>query len=215
MRYRRAVEKLRILAEECDSQRAWPGEDPLLREAYVFGDLFEGPDELERVELALVLGLSPERVAWASTPRGALWLEESLRLNTGGFAYYWRSHLDTVVNHRIRGPVRFWSRESGPDETVLQALAERRFDDLPRVETSPDAQRKQLAGELATALDRLRSIRDSYWDHPWRREHRGYGRYPENELWEAVQGYLDLCEAANGCHHDHGIPSANITDNVP
>jgi hypothetical protein len=62
MRYRRAVEKLRILAEECDSQRTWPGEDPLLREAYVFGDLFEGPDELERVELALVLACLPSRL---------------------------------------------------------------------------------------------------------------------------------------------------------
>jgi hypothetical protein len=150
MRYRRAVEKLRILAEECDSQRAWPGEDPLLREAHVFGDLLEGPDELERVDLALVLGLPPERVAWASTPRGAMWLEESLRLNSGGFAYYWRSYLDPVGNHRIVRPVRFWSRESGPDEKVLQALAERRLDDLSRAETSPDAQRNQLAGELVT-----------------------------------------------------------------
>ena len=196
MRYRRAVEKLRILAEECDSQRAWPGQDPLLREAHVFGDLLEGSDELERIDLALVLGLPPERVSWASMPRGAMWLEESLGLNRGGFAYYWRSYLDPVDNHRIVRPVRFWSRESGPDEIVLQALAERRFDDLSRVETSPDARRNQLAGELVTALDRLRSIRDSYWDHQWRREHRGAGRYPENELWDAIHGYLGLSDAA-------------------
>jgi len=77
MRYRRAVEKLRILAEECDSQGAWPREEPLLREACVFGDLLDG-------------------------------------------------------------------------------------------------------------------------DHQWRRKHRGAGRYPENELWEAVEGYLDLCDASNG-----------------
>ena len=27
------------------------------------------------------------------------------------------------------------------------------------------------------------------------REHRGYGRYPENELWEAVEGYFELLDA--------------------
>jgi hypothetical protein len=35
-----------------------------------------------------------------------------------------------------------------------------------------------------------------YWDHEWRREHKGLGRYPENELWEAVAGYLDLLDAS-------------------
>ena len=30
----------------------------------------------------------------------------------------------------------------------------------------------------------------------WRRENRGGGRYPEHELWEAVQGYLDLLDAS-------------------
>jgi hypothetical protein len=35
-------------------------------------------------------------------------------------------------------------------------------------------------------------VRDSYWDYDWRRENRGGGRYPEHELSEAVEGYLDL-----------------------
>jgi hypothetical protein len=38
-------------------------------------------------------------------------------------------------------------------------------------------------------------VRDSYWDYDWRREIRGSGRYPEHELWEAVEGYLDLLDA--------------------
>lgn len=118
MRYRRAVEKLRALAEACAQQRDWPGEDPLLLEAYVHGVVLDGPDELDRVEVVLVLGLPPEQVPWVSTPRPAMWLEDSLRLNKGGFAYCWRSHLDSVSNHRIQRPVRFWSREGGPDEAV-------------------------------------------------------------------------------------------------
>jgi hypothetical protein len=37
-------------------------------------------------------------------------------------------------------------------------------------------------------------VHASYWDYDWRRANRG-GRYPEHELWEAVQGYLDLLDA--------------------
>jgi len=91
--------------------------------------------------------------------------------------------------------VRFWSHD-GPDEAVLRALAKRRFDDLPRLAASVQAQRDQLAGELAAALSRLRAVHAAYWDRGWRREHRGLGRYPEHHLWEAVQGYLDLYDAA-------------------
>jgi len=31
-------------------------------------------------------------------------------------------------------------------------------------------------------LAHLREVRDKYWDHDWRRAHRGYGRYPETEV---------------------------------
>lgn len=196
MRYRRAVEKLRILAEECDSVKNWPPDDPFLLEAYVFGQVLKGADPLECVEVALVLNLPPEEVSWGATPQGGLWLEDRLRLNRGGFAYWWRSHLDPVWNHHIRGPVRFWSQE-GPDEGVLEALAERRFVDLARLAPSPQDEREQVAAELAEALSHLRAVHACYWDHDWRREHRGLGRYPEHHLWEAVQGYLDLYGAAS------------------
>ena len=79
---------------------------------------------------------------------------------------------------------------------MLQVLAERRFGDLARLAPSPQAEREELAEELATALSRLRAVHASYWDHDWRREHRGFGRYPEYHLWEAVHGYLDLYDAA-------------------
>ena len=46
--------------------------------------------------------------------------------------------------------------------------------------------------DMDAALAHLREVRDKYWDHDWRRAHRGYGRYPENELWDAVEGFLDL-----------------------
>jgi hypothetical protein len=195
VRYRRAVEKLRILADACESIKGWPPEDPFLLEAYAFGDVLRGADPLECVEVVLVLNLPPQDVVWGSSPHGTVWLADRLRLSKGGFCYWWRSHLDPVWNHHVQDPVRFWSHDA-PDEEVLQALAERRFGDLPRQAPSPRARREQVTGEQDAALSHLRAVHASYWDDDWRREHRGLGRYPEHELWEAVDGYLELRDAA-------------------
>jgi hypothetical protein len=81
---------------------------------------------------------------------------------------------------------------------VLRTLAERRLADLPRVTAAPEEVRERTATELDAALARLRAVRQSYWERDWRREHSGMGRYPENELWEAVEGYLDLLDATEG-----------------
>lgn len=123
------------------------------------------------------------------------WLIDALRLDKGGYSYYWRSRHDPVWNHHIRGPVRFWSVD-GADEEVLTALSERRLDDLPRVTAEPAEERARTTVELAAALTRMRQVHQNYWERGWRREHRGNYRYPENELWDAVDGYLDLLDAA-------------------
>ncbi|MCC5581020.1 hypothetical protein IMZ11_35950 [Microtetraspora sp. AC03309] len=84
-------------------------EEPFLREAYVFGDVLAGADPLDNVEVAFVLNLPPEEVPLESHPPGTEWLADFLRVDKGGIAYWWRSHLEPVCNHLIRGPVRFWS----------------------------------------------------------------------------------------------------------
>jgi len=158
MRYRRAVQKLRILAEACESIKRWPPEDQFLLGAYTFGEVLRGADPLDCVEVVLVVNLPPQDVVWGSSPRGTVWLADHLRLRKGGFCYWWRSHLDPVWNHYVLDPVRFWSHD-GLDEEVLQALAERRFGDLPRSAPLPSARREQLVGELHAALNHLRGAR--------------------------------------------------------
>ncbi|MGP3958478.1 DUF7711 family protein [Nonomuraea sp. 3N208] len=193
MRYERAVERLRMLAEACDQTRRVPAAEPFLRAAYVFGDLLEGVDPIDHIEAVFVLNLPPEEVTWGSQPPGTAWLVDFLRLDQGGIAYYWRSFRDPVWNHVIRGPVRFWSLD-GLDKGVLDALRGRRFDRLRRVTAGAEEERTQVAGELEAALEHLRAVHRSYWERQWRREHRGIGRYPEHHLWEAVQGYLELLD---------------------
>jgi hypothetical protein len=196
MRYGRAVEKVHILAEACQRTTRLPLEEPLLHEVYVFGELLDGADSIDHLKLALVLNLPPEEVPWESQPRGTPWLVDSLRLDKGGFSYWWRSRHGPVWNHHIRGPVRFWSLD-GPDDTVLRALSERRLADLPRLTASPEDVRSRTATELDAALVHLRAMTATYWDREWRRDNRGNGRYPENHLWEAVYGYVDLLDAVN------------------
>jgi hypothetical protein len=193
MRYRRAVERLRMLAEACQQARTWPPDEPLLREAWVFGEVLDGDDPVDHVKVAMVLNLPSEEVPWGSQPHGTEWLADTLRLNKGGFAYWWRSRHDPVWNHYIREPVRFWSLD-GPDEDVLRALSERRFSDLPRSTPDPGDVRVHTATALDAALTRLREVHRNYWERDWRQENRGGYRYPENVLWEAVDGYLDLLD---------------------
>jgi hypothetical protein len=59
-----------------------------------------------------------------------------------------------------------------------------------------DELREQVADELAVSLTHLRRVESQFWEGGWRTDHKGQGTYPENHLWEAVHGYLDLLDAA-------------------
>ncbi|MCK2215150.1 hypothetical protein MF672_015325 [Actinomadura sp. ATCC 31491] len=203
MEYRRAVRRLRRLAETCDQTRRVAAAEPFLRAAYVFGELVEGADPVDRLEVVLVVNLPPEEVTWGTQPAGAAWLVDFLELDKGGVSFWWRSYREPVWNHLIREPVRFWSVEEGIDAGVLDALGDRRADllrrDAPR--GGEEEVRARTGEELAAALAHLREVRRSYWDRKWRRRHRGLGRYPEHQLWEAVAGYLDLLDADDDGQH--------------
>jgi hypothetical protein len=194
VRFARAVEKLRLLAEKCLQASRWPPDDPFVRAAYAFGDVLEGEDPLDAVQVEVAVNLTPEEVPWGSNPHGTGWLAEELRLSKGGYEYWWRSHLDPPWNHYVRSPVRVWSLAGGTETATLDALAARRFGDLPRLTPSDADRRLQRRDDLDAALRHLHEVRDKYWDRDWRREHRGFGRYPEHELWEAVEGYLDILD---------------------
>ena len=79
---------------------------------------------------------------------------------------------------------------------ALVALEARHSGSRNRLVPEPADERLQLREDMDAALAHLREVRDRYWDHDWRRAHRGYGRYPENELWDAVEGFLDLIGAS-------------------
>ncbi len=89
MRYKRAVEKLRILAETCERVKTfWFDTEPFLKAVYAFGEVVDGADPLDAVQVAVAINLSPEEVPWESSPEGTDWLANELRLSKGGFMYF-------------------------------------------------------------------------------------------------------------------------------
>lgn len=147
MRYRRAVEKLRLLAEECEKVGFYPPwDEPFLVSFYAFGDVLEGADPLEAVQVVGLIRLPPAEVPWGSEPHGTEWFADRLRLSKGGYEYWWRSYLDPPWNHYIRSPVMIWSQD-GPSTGALDALAERRFSDLQRLTPTPANERRQVHSE--------------------------------------------------------------------
>ena len=174
----------------------------MVRTINAFGEVLDGSDPLDAVQVAVAINLPPEEVPWESSLEGADWLANELRLSKGGFMYFWRSYLDPIWNHYIRRPVRIWSVDSGPDEQALAALEARDFGSLKRLTPEPADARLQLREDLTATLAHLREVHDKYWDHDWRRKLRGNGRYPENELWKAAEGYLDLLDASQSSKPD-------------
>jgi hypothetical protein len=164
MRYKRAVEKLRIPAETCERVKTfWFDTEPFLKAVYAFGEVVDGADPLDAVHVAVAINLSPQEVPWESSPEGTDWLVDELRLSKGGFMYFWRSCLDPIWNHYIRGPVRIWSVDDGPDEQALTALEARDFESLKRLIPEPADERLHLRADLGAALAHLREVRDKYW----------------------------------------------------
>jgi hypothetical protein len=45
-----------------------PGEEPLVRAIYAFGDVLEAPDQLEAVDVALVADEPADELTWGAEP---------------------------------------------------------------------------------------------------------------------------------------------------
>ena len=63
MRYKRAAEKLRIVAETCERVKTfWFDTEPFLKAVYAFGEVMDGADPLDAVKVVVAINLSPEEV---------------------------------------------------------------------------------------------------------------------------------------------------------
>jgi hypothetical protein len=194
MRYGKAVQRLQIIAERCQRVSGLWDEAPPLTAAYAFGDVLDGPEQLDVVQLALVLNHPAEELTWCARPTSCSGLPHLLELEKAPVDWYWRPAAWPVSNPVIVRPLRIWSTD-GVDAVALDALARRAAEPLRLPPPHPRREDEQFAFELKASLAYLQRVEDRYWERDWRAEHRGSGIYPENHLWDAVHGYFDLYHA--------------------
>ena len=103
----------------------------MLCAAYVFGEVLDSDDPIDLVQVAMVLDLPSEEVPWESHPRGTEWLVDTLGLDKGAYAYWWRSrHVSPVSRGRKskkakkRGPTPSRAVQSLTVADVMPAMAE-------------------------------------------------------------------------------------------
>lgn len=195
MRRARAVENIRKVV---DAVGRWVSVmDGLpISSLWAYGELLEaGESSFEVARVAFVVDLPAEEVTWMCLPLEAVGFAGAAGLEKLPVARVWRPAVWPVWNHAIRRPVRVWD-QSGPDDAALEALRSGEGIEGHRLaEPDADVFREQLAIELEASLARLRQVTDSYWEREWRRAHTGLGIHPDDHLWRAAAGYLELRDA--------------------
>lgn len=195
MRRETAIRRLRTIADRCQRVSGLWDDEPFLVGAYAFGAVLDAHADMNVVQVAFTLDLFPDELTWCTQPQSCVGLPQLLEIDKAPVEWYWRPALWPVANHLIHRPLRIWSVE-GPDTVALDAL-ERGDAEMLRLPGPTDAEaREQLTAELEASLAHLRRVEAGYWAREWRTAHRGSGVYPENHLWEATHGYLDLLTAS-------------------
>ncbi|RLU82527.1 hypothetical protein CTZ27_29805 [Streptomyces griseocarneus] len=192
MRYATAVRRLRTIAGSCTRALNSSADIPLAA-AYVFGPVLDAPgNDAEAVDVAFALAMPPAELPWGVEPPVGHVLADLLSLDKAPVRRVWRPAGRPVANHLIRRPLRIWST-AGPDEAALDALAHQRAEHLRLDVPAPHEARAQRETEHAEALAHLRHLRDHYHDPLWRRSPAG--RRPDEHLWHALDGFLELQDA--------------------
>ncbi|WP_424892217.1 DUF7711 family protein [Streptomyces sp. XH2] len=194
MRHATAVRRLRNIADSCARALTSSGDIPLAA-AYAFGPVLDAPgDEVEILDVAFALTMPPSELPWGIEPPLCHALAELLSLGKAPVRRVWRPASRPVANHLIHRPLRIWTT-AGSDETALNALAQRQAEHLRLDDPPPHEARAQRETERAVALAHLRHIRDHYHDPLWRRPLRHCGQRPDDYLWHALDGFLELHDA--------------------
>ncbi len=194
MKYSTAISRLTDVVDALDRAAEWP--DTTVTAAFVFGTSLDRTADLDRIEVALVVAEAPEVVPWMSRPAHLEALASVLRFTKLPVSWQWRPAEWPVWNHEIDRAVRVWTAADGRDQRALDALAAGQLDD---VTIEAPAGTVALVAELLVERDvgrrHLATVTESFHDKDWRRAHRGNGVYPEDHLWWATAGFLDLDDA--------------------
>ncbi len=195
-----AMNRLTVVVDGLDRVAQWP--DTTVTAAFVFGTALNANADLDRIDVALVVAEAPEVVPWMSRPAHLEALAAVLRFPKLPVSWQWRPEEWSVWNHEIDRAVRVWAATGGRDPRVLDALAAGELDSVTIEEPAgTDELRAELLIERDVGRRHLATVTESFHDKDWRRAHRGDGVYPEDHLWWATAGFLDLDDAIRRLDH--------------
>jgi hypothetical protein len=185
-----AVRHLAGLAEEASRLAEVPNFDWPLQEMWAAGEVLDGSAPLDTVKVMLMLDVPVEELSWLALHPVAEWVAEMMRLPKLPVARHPRPAAGPAWNPLYVRVVRFWDSAAGLDGNVIEAL--RAGERVPGFEPEPGEYVRQMEAELELCRAHLDAVLDEYWERDWRREHRGYGIYPEDHLWRAAEAVRDV-----------------------
>jgi hypothetical protein len=189
-----ALARLGDVADALENTRSW--RDSVVVAGFVYGELLEGSDDLERVRLAFVVDLPVEAVVWMTRPARLEAFAGLLRFDRLPLSWRWRPVGWPVWNHEITRAVCFWSAADGRRTAVFDGLRLGRTEGLELEHPSSEEELvEQLLVEREVARRHVQTTVDRFYERDWRLEHRGHGVHPEDHLWWAIAGFLDLDDA--------------------
>ncbi|MBS3939850.1 MAG: hypothetical protein KG028_02710 [Actinobacteria bacterium] len=202
MRYATAIGHLRLVAEACAewASRSVLGDasGPYVVAAYAFGDILDAPEEPDISDVVFVVDEGVETLPWGIEPPAVRAFVDLSRIDRHPIRWLVQPRDVPVGHHRIVRPVRLWDVDHGIDEVAIEALRQRRPEDVRLPAPDEEEARAALERHLAVTRAALDAAIERFWDANWRREHKGAGRYPEQTLWELAWGVRDLERAVDG-----------------
>lgn len=181
-----ATEQMRLR----DIDIGWP-----LEELWATSELLTAVDNLDHGTVVMALDIPPDELPWLALHPTAEWIGHQLRLGKRPMRWSYRPALWPVWNHEHRRLVRFWTAADGLDNMVIDALQSRDLTGMTIVEPGPGELINQLRDELDVSRRHLHTTLDHYWDHDWRRDHKGYDEAPEDHLWRAATAVVEIEDA--------------------
>jgi hypothetical protein len=190
VKWTRAVQHLRTLAEECARMAGNPIGTLQVVQLWTFGTTPGPQQDVETVNAVVVVDLPADAMPWLASPKGAEHWANMTRMSRNPIVPFWRSAQAPVWNHYIVRPLLLWDATDGLREDAFTALRDGSAVGLAEPDASEFSRR--LDDELATSLRALRGQVDAYEERRW---NPGKLTPVSDDLWAVSKGYLDVLDA--------------------
>lgn len=178
------------LLRACERDQMIHRDSLLVVELWASGSILNPGDLPGGVEVVLVVALPPEQLPWGVTPPVLRAFIKGHRLDTKAIVVHARPAGRPVCTRGLPRAARVWTTD-GADHGQLDALIDPKSHGL-QVSSFNGVNASDREREAAVSRQFLVDAVANYWDREWRREHRGNGQTPEQLLWQALRGHLEL-----------------------